>query len=282
MLRTEYGRLRKVVLSKPTYYRLLAQNLTTKKYIEENKLPNLDIAIKEHAAFTQAFIDFGVEVVEFEPDQRYAYQTFTRDFCIMTPKGAVISKMCTSGRQGEELVAENGLLKAGIPVIGHITRGTCEGGDYMYVDRHTLAMGCGGRSNMEGIRNLREIFQEWNIDVEIMPVQFHPDHVHLDCVGSIVGEKVAICCLDVIPTAYYHFLKDRKFEIVTVPVEDVIYMTPNVMPLDKDTILSSASNKDVNGKLRALGFKVIAIEMPEILKAGGGPHCLCCAVDRDM
>lgn len=281
MIYNEYGRLKKVLLAKPKYYSLLPINLTTKKYLEENDPPDLEKAAKEHDDFVQAYKDYGVEVVMFEPDPRYPYQAYTRDFALMTPKGAVISKMCKPGRIGEELIAENALIQAGVPVLGHITKGTCEGGDYMYLSENELLVGCGGRSSMEGINELQELLNAHSLNIEVIPVRFHADYVHLDCVGAIVGEKAAVCCLEVVPAAYINLLKDRGFTIIDFPVEDVPKMVSNVVPLDKETILTFKSNTRVNEKLKALGFKLIEVDMPQLLKAGGGPHCLTFVLERE-
>ena len=44
--------------------------------------------------------------------------------------------------------------------------------------------------------------------------------------------------------------------------------------LGNDKVISFKNNKIVNEKMSALGFKVIEIDLVEILKGGGGPHCM--------
>ena len=46
-------------------------------------------------------------------------------------------------------------------------------------------------------------------------------------------------------------------------------------------MLTFAGNRDVNEQLRALGLEVIAPEITQILKGGGGPHCMTFPLLRD-
>ncbi|MBS3919551.1 MAG: hypothetical protein KG012_11780 [Deltaproteobacteria bacterium] len=275
---SEYKRLKTVLLCKPTFYRILPINLTAKKYIESGQLPNIHRAIEEHEELVRIYENFGVEVIMMEPDPDLPYQTFTRDFASMTPKGAVISRMHVSERQREPVVGADILVEHSIPIAGFITRGTCEGGDYMFLDEHTLVVGCGGRSNSEGIQYLKDMSPR--LGLEIIPVMFHGDFVHMDCVGNIIGEKLIIACLDALPASYVDILKERHFTIINIPAASVPDLSANVMALDEKTILSHASNNRVNDELKALGFEVLTVNIPELLKAGGGIHCNVFPVQR--
>jgi N-dimethylarginine dimethylaminohydrolase len=46
-------------------------------------------------------------------------------------------------------------------------------------------------------------------------------------------------------------------------------------------VLSVASSKDLNAKLRALGFTVYDPDMSQFLLAGGGVHCMSQQLRRD-
>ena len=51
--------------------------------------------------------------------------------------------------------------------------------------------------------------------------------------------------------------------------------------LGNDRVLSVASSKDLNAKLRALGFTVYDPDMSQFLLAGGGVHCMSQQLRRD-
>ena len=275
----EYGKIKRVLLSKPLYYRILPISPTTSRIINSGNLPDVEEAIREHQAFVDVFREKGTEVIIFEPDERYPYQVFTRDIGVSTPKGIVLGRYCIPERRGEEIMAENALLEHGIPIFRHISRGTIEGGDFMYLDDNTLAVGYGGRSNREGVGALEAIAPL--LDLEIIPVPFHADFVHLDMVGNIIGEKIAVVCPEVLPHFFVEILKQRQFELVEIKVEEVSYLAANVVALDKETIISDKDNTRVNEQLKALGFEIIELKLTELLKAGGGPHCLTFPIERD-
>jgi len=274
----EYGKIKKVLFSKPLYFRILPINETTKRILDSGNLPDVKEAIQEHQTFVDVFRNAGAEVILFEPDERYPYQVFTRDIGVSTPKGIVLGRYKIPERQGEEIIAENVLLEHGIPIFRHLTRGTIEGGDFMYLDQNTLAIGYGGRSSREGVGALEEI--AGLLDLEIIPVPFHADFVHLDMVGNIIGEKVAVVCREVLPHFFVEILKERRFEFIEISVKDVSFLAGNVVALDQKTIISDKDNTRVNQQLKALGFEVIQLKLTELLKAGGGPHCMTFPIER--
>lgn len=275
---SESGKLQTVLLAKPKYYRLLPINPTTRKFLESGDLPSVSVAVQEHAELVQAFKAHGVTVWEAEPDPDLPYGTFTRDIGVSTPKGVILGRYCIPERRGEELVAENALIEHDVPIVGHVTRGFAEGGDMLYLDAHTMVVGCGGRSNMEGIADFARICAR--LGIEVIPVQFHADFVHLDCVGNILNDRLAVVCRDAVPARFVDLLKERGFTLVDVPWQQVADMVCNLVALDDETMLSFPTNTLVNGQLRALGLEVVKVNMPHLLRAGGGPHCLTFVVDR--
>ncbi len=81
-------------------------------------------------------------------------------------------------------------------MIGRITgKGKLEGGDVLWVDERTLAVGQGFRTNAEGLRQLRELLGD-SVD-EIFPVQLPywtgpQDCLHLLSFISIVDKDLAV------------------------------------------------------------------------------------------
>ena len=61
-------------------------------------------------------------------------------------------------RRNEAAVNGAALEKLGMPIAGDITgEGKLEGGDLVWLDRHTLVAGVGYRTNMEGVRQLQAL-----------------------------------------------------------------------------------------------------------------------------
>ena len=76
------------------------------------------------------------------------------------------------------------------------------------------------------------------------------------------------------PPHVVDWLKSKQIEIVPVSFRDTMELGCNVMSLGKDRVLSPASSKDLNGKLRAMGFEVYDPDASMFLRAGGGIHCM--------
>ena len=55
----------------------------------------------------------------------------------------------------------------------------------------------------------------------------------------------------------------------------------NVVALGNDSVLSTAPPKELNARLRALGFTVYDPDMSQFPLAGGGVHCMCQPLRRD-
>ena len=53
------------------------------------------------------------------------------------------------------------------------------------------------------------------------------------------------------------------------------------MALGNDRVLSTAASKDLNAKLKALGFTVYDPDVTMFTQAGGGVHCMAQPLKRD-
>ena len=83
------------------------------------------------------------------------------------------------------------------------------------------------------------------------------------------------------PEFFIKMLAKRRFQLIDVPSEGVFKHYCNIQCLGDDRVLTFAGNTDVNRKLKALGLEVVAPEITQILKGGGGPHCMTFPLLRD-
>ena len=132
--------------------------------------PDLEEAQREHDAFVAILEAEGVEVSyhgELQPGRADAI--FTYDPAIVTDRGAIILSMGKLLRRGEEAPMARRLEELGVPVFFRIHGDArAEGGDCLWLDHDTLAVGQGFRTNAEGLRQLREALH--GTGVEIVPV----------------------------------------------------------------------------------------------------------------
>ena len=84
----------------------------------------------------------------------------------MTDRGAVLLRPGKELRRDEPSLHKATYQALGIPIIGEIhAPGTVEGGDTLWLDGQTLAVGRGYRTNSEGIRQLTSILLPLGVHV---------------------------------------------------------------------------------------------------------------------
>lgn len=270
--------LEKVLVCSPKYYVFNAINEITKSWMEKGESEQNELMVKEWNYLMDAYRENGVEVVEMEPDPSMQVQTFARDFGGCVKEGAIIGRFRHPARQCETAAYEAKLKEIGVPVICRCNAGCFEGGDIWMIDEHTIAFGLVDRTDEAGIANMRE--QLWKYGYTVVGVPCPPANLHLDMVFNIVAEKVCIAAVDELPYQFIEMLKRRHFEIIPVESELVFKHGCNVQALGDDKVLAIKNNKVVNDKMRAIGLEVIDVDLCQILKAGGGPHCMTFPIKR--
>lgn len=240
--------------------------------------PDLLLAQQEHDAFVNSLHGSGIEVVYHDVElPEHADAIFVHDPVIVADQGAIILRMGKDLRRGEEEAIASVLEKMGVPIHYRLHgEAMAEGGDLLWVDEKTLAVGQGFRTNGEALRQLREALPE----IEIIPVDLPyfdgPDAcLHLMSFISIVDDDLAVVYLPLMPVPFYQFLKRRGFRMVEVTDEEFLTMGPNVLALAPGKCVMLQHNPITTSRLEAAGCEVLLYRGDEIsLKAEGGATCL--------
>lgn len=241
--------------------------------------PSLPEAQNEHDNFVNLLRGAGVEVVYHDvelPD--HADAIFVHDPSIVTDDGAIILQMGKELRRGEEGAVAAVYQKLGISIHYQLHgEARAEGGDLLWLDEKTLAVGQGFRTNAAGLAQLREALPA---DVEIIPVPLpyyegEAACLHLMSFISVVDVEVAVVYLPLMPVPFYQLLKARGFRLVEVPDEEFGTMGPNVLALSPGNCVMLENNPITQQRLAAAGCRVQTYRGNEIsLKAEGGATCL--------
>ncbi|HEX3131397.1 MAG TPA: arginine deiminase family protein [Thermoanaerobaculia bacterium] len=240
--------------------------------------PDLDEARREHDALVETLADAGAEVIDHpEPQPDRADSIFVFDPALVTDRGAVMLRMGKELRRGEEAAMARRFQEIGVPVLGQLEApATAEGGDLLWLDSNTLAVGQGFRTNAEGLRQLREILT----GIDVLPVELPyftgPEAcLHLLSLISIVDRDLAVVYPPLMPVSFWQLLQDRGFRLVEVPEEEFPTMGPNVLALAPGRCLMLEGNPATRRRLERAGCEVTTYRGREIsLKAEGGPTCL--------
>ncbi|EOL49264.1 hypothetical protein RV11_GL001599 [Enterococcus phoeniculicola] len=270
--------LKEVIVCSPKYYVFNAINEITKSWMEKGETEHNEQMVSEWETLVQAYRDNGVVVHEVEAKKQLQVQTFARDFGCMVKEGAIIGKFRHPARQKETELYEEKLKELGVPIVARVNAGCMEGGDFWMLDEHTLAFGLVDRTDEAGLHNLREQLAKFGYTVVGVPVA--PANLHLDMVFNIVAPGICIAATDELPHNFIQMLKRRNFKIIHVPSELVFKHGCNVQALGNGKVLGIENNQSVNEAMEAEGLEVIKLPLEQILKAGGGPHCMTYPVRR--
>jgi len=272
------GKLKRVLLCKPKYYKLLPISDVARDLADKGVEQSRDEALKVHKELENVFTDLGVDISWVEPTEGFGWQVSTRDTGVNTPKGMLIGRFRYVERKGEEICVRKTYEKLGEKVVGQITRGCVEGGDCFLINENTLIIGNGNRSTYSGFENAKEILSPYGIRVFV--VEFLSKWNHLDMIFSPVAEKLALVCEDAVPDYLIGFLDALGWEIIRLPGEYAFRGEINMLSLGDGKVLSFRGNR-INKMLKARGLEVYDPEFSFFVAAGIGPHCATLELERE-
>jgi N-dimethylarginine dimethylaminohydrolase len=241
--------------------------------------PDLGRAIAEYDGFVASLQSLGAEVTFLPRDASVTMDSlYPRDAAIPTDRGVILCNMGKAERRTEPAALAALLRSLDVPILGTVTgAGRIEGGDVTWLDRTTLAVGRGYRTNDEGIRQLRELLGS---DVEVMVVPLPHwrgpgDVFHLMSMISPVAEDLAVVYSPLLPVPFREFLLERGSRLVEVPDEEFESMGCNVLAVAPGICLLRSGNPQTRQRLENAGVAVHEFAGDEICGRGaGGPTCL--------
>lgn len=242
--------------------------------------PDLPLAQAEHDAFVGLLRDAGVDVVYHDlPQPGRADAIFVHDPAIVTDRGSVVLRMGKRLREGEEVALGRRLEELDVPILYELhDEARAEGGDLLWVDHDTLAVGQGFRTNEEGLRQLTEALAP--IGVTAVPADLPygegPDAcLHLMSLISLVRSNLAVVYEPLLPVPLHKLLVARGVRWVAVPDPEFDTMGANVLAVAPGECIMLEDNPVTKARLEAAGCRVRTYRGNEVsLKAEGGPTCL--------
>lgn len=240
-------------------------------------------AASQHAAFAELVSASGARVEWLDDrDDGLADSVFTHDPSLMTDQGAIILSMGKALRQLEPTLHEAAYERMGIPILGHVkTPGTVEGGDCVWVDGGTLAVGRGVRTNESGIHQLADMLSPLGIDVLGFDLPlWHGEEacLHLMSVISPLAEDLALVYSPLLPAAFYQLLKARGIRLVEGDADEFSAsngLSLNVLPTAPRQVIAVAGFPRTKAAMEAAGCVVQIFEADALcIACEGGPTCL--------
>ena len=241
--------------------------------------PDLEASLSEYKRFEELLASTGADVIKLPADPGLTLDSiYTHDALVVTPKGLVKPRMGKPQRRREAEVNGDALARLGFPIAGEITgSGKLEGGDLVWIDRHTLIAGIGYRTNLEGVNQLASLAGN---DVEV--VSFDMPHFkgtsdvfHLMSCLSPLDKDLAVVYLPLMAARQVEFLQSRGISFVEVPEDEFHSMGCNVLALGPRHALMVEGNPVTEKRMRDAGVKVDVYKGYDISRKGeGGPTCM--------
>jgi len=220
------------------------------------------LAEKQWGGYVEAMESAGWEIVEVEPADDCADAVFVEDTVVMYRNVAVITRPGADSRRPEVFGTEEAVQELGCSINRIREPGTLDGGDVLKVGE-TIYVGSGGRTNAEGLRQLRSALEPLGVTVTAVPVRVH-NVLHLKSAvtalpdGSIIG--------------YPPLVEDQSFfpGFLAVPEESGAH----VVDLGGSKILMADDCPRSAEMFASLGYEPVTVDIGEFQKLEGCVTCL--------
>ncbi len=278
----------KTVLIKHPSQAFISQDTLDEKWRQFNYLspPDYKKSLEEYKTFEKILLENDIKPIYLSKSDNVGLDSiYTHDSLKITSKGAIYFNTGKVLRQKEGSEVEKILKQNNIPTLGKITSpGVMEGGDVVWIDEKTVAIGLGYRTNEEGIRQFKELTNDFIENYIIVPMP-HADGedecLHLMSIISIVDKNLAVVYSKFMPIFFRQYLIENGFELLEVTDHEYLNLGSNVLALSPRVCLIMDGNPKIEEKLLEAGCVVHKYSGSEIsLKGTGGPTCLTCPIYR--
>lgn len=230
---------------------------------------------------------------------------FTRDQSITTPRGHVICNMNSSQRAPEISIIEMCYRYLGLEPILHISgEGRMEGGDYIPAGNISM-IGCGMRTNDEGIRQMMEadVFGHDTVLV-VRDHKLWQKQMHLDTHFNIIDKDLCTMVSSRLyakpgdpgyntcdiwarkpgtkdyvlwkkDLSFVEFLRNRGFTIIPIDVDDEEHYANNFLTIAPRHIMAVAGQSaTLQQRFSDAGVTVEWVPLDNLIDGFGAAHCM--------
>jgi dimethylargininase len=227
--------------------------------------PVLERALEQHERYCEALERCGLELTRLAADPHFPDSTFVEDTAVLAGRCAVMTRPGAASRQGEVAAVRRALEPFYESYREIEAAGTLDGGDVCEAEGRYF-IGVSERTNEEGARQLAEFLAEAGYSSAIVDIRGIEGLLHLKSgVASLGGRRLAAI------EALAGHAAFRGLEIVRVAPAET-YAANCV--LVNGTALLASGYPGLGASLRALDYRVVALDMSEFRKMDGGLSCL--------
>jgi N-dimethylarginine dimethylaminohydrolase len=242
--------------------------------------PDLELAGRHHQQFVALMQKAGAEILYAPPDDRTGMDSlYIHDPVLTTDRGVVIFQTGKVARRGEGPALADAFKSWDVPVLGVIDGpATAEAGDMVWLDRDTLLVGRGFRTNALGIERLADLLNP--LGVTVIPVELPywngpQDVLHLMSFISLLDDDLAVVYKRILPVSLFELLAVSGVQLVDVADEEYETLGCNILAVSPRTLIMVSGNPITRSRLEAAACTISEFNGSEIcLPGAGGPTCL--------
>jgi dimethylargininase len=241
--------------------RMSSSRLADGELTHHERVPvDIDLADDQWEAYVEALRAEGFTIVDVAPVDELPDSVFIEDALVMIGGTAVVTRPGAESRRPEIDAAEQTARELGLAIERIVEPGTLDGGDVLTIG-DVLYVGRGGRTNAEGIRQLRMIAARHGRRVVAVPVT---KVLHLKSAVTALPDGTVIGHPDLVDdiSMWRNFLPMPEAE------------GGHVVVLDEHTVLMAASAPKSAELIRSLGYRVVTVDISEFEKLEGCVTCL--------
>ena len=244
------------------FVRKISRSLASCELTHLSRQPfDLSLANWQHDRYVEALQRAGLIVKILPEEPSLPDSSFVEDPVLMLEEGAILCRLGAPSRalEAELLQREIADFRTVFKIEG---QGTLEGGDILRVEK-TLFVGRSGRTNADGVAQLRSIVAPWGY--RVVEVAVH-GCLHLKTAVTSPAPGWLIANSRWVDLAPFH-----DFEILPVPEREP--WGANTLRLN-DHVLVAASAPETAKRLQSKGLVVTTVDVSELQKAEAGLTCM--------
>jgi dimethylargininase len=234
----------------------LAEGIVT--HIDRSPV-DVELAERQHDGYVAALAGHGWRVRVVPPADDCPDSVFVEDTVVVCADLAVVTRPGAPVRRPETDAVESTVRDLGLSVARIERPGTLDGGDVLQIGS-TVYVGRSGRTNAEGIRQLRELLAGLGWAVVAVPVH---KVLHLKSAITALPDGTVLTWGDLVDT--------RPFRAVRPVPEEA---GAHVVPLGASDVLIAASAPGTAELIAALGYTPVVVEITEFERLEGCVTCL--------
>lgn len=228
----------------------------------ESGLPDYEKALVQHAEYTRALEECGLEVLVLSADEQFPDSTFIEDVALLTRDCAIITNPGAPSRRGETKEIKE-VLRDYYDNIEEVREpGTVEAGDIMQVGSH-FYIGLSARTNAAGARQVIEYLSKYGMSGSVIKLQ---KVLHLKTGVACLGQNQLVACGEFLFKEEF-----RNYSILEIDADES--QAANCIWVN-DRVLIPKGYPKARKTIQNAGYVIKEVDVSEFQKLDGGLSCL--------